>query len=588
MIRFQDISTRDKTTIQQFTLMGERMNCDLSIANILGWRFLYNTQYAVFEDYLIFRFFADGHLAYMTPLPRPKKQPDGSFRVERCDECSASVIRAMREDSIAMGHPFLMLGVCDYMRQVIEEKFPGVLTSKPNRDYADYIYSREKLVTLSGKHLQSKRNHINKFKALYPNYEYRDFTTDLIPECIRLERQWRQSTLDKDEMKENEDLDQELRSMTRIFNRWDELDMRGGTIFIDGKLVAFTFGNPINQTTFDVNVEKADVSYDGAFTIINQEFVKHLPEQYIYINREEDLGDEGLRRAKESYKPLLLLDKSAVTEYHPLRDFLSPEEEKEQTMQLWRNVFREDSEDFVQLYFSKLYKSEYNISCQINKSVVGALQTFPHQFLFHGQHLLSVYISGVSVDDKFRRQNIGTSVMRQAHTYLYEKGVALATLIPAEEWLYGWYGKMGYVTRIAVVPPPAGIAEMPFDEYDRIQCAKPCTVLHDSDYYSVAQEDIRLCGDNYSVPTKTLCGQLRIINAHKVLSAYAVVHPDLETKIHVRADREICRNNAYYVISHGVVTRTDQPLENCIKMTISELATYVFADEQPTMTLMLN
>ena len=83
---------------------------------------------------------------------------------------------------------------------------------------------------------------------------------------------------------------------------------------MDGKLVAFTYGCPINSDTFDVCVEKADVDYEGAFSIINQEFVRHLPPQYIHINREEDLGEEGLRRAKLSYKPEFLLEKYSIME----------------------------------------------------------------------------------------------------------------------------------------------------------------------------------------------------------------------------------------------------------------------------------
>lgn len=168
MIKFKDVTVDDKDLIQSFTLYGERQNCDLSFANLISWRFLYNTQYAVVDDYLVFRFYTGRHLAYMMPVPRPREQEDGSLRVEPCDECSVSVIRAIRDDSIAMGHPFLMLGVCNYMRDIIEKYFPDTFDIKPDRDYSDYIYTRDKLVNLSGKKLQSKRNHINKFKTLYP------------------------------------------------------------------------------------------------------------------------------------------------------------------------------------------------------------------------------------------------------------------------------------------------------------------------------------------------------------------------------------------------------------------------------------
>ena len=186
MIKFKDLSTSDRALIQRFTLYGERQNCDLSFSNLISWRFLYNTQFAVIDDYLVFRFHTGRHLAYMMPIPKPQVMEDGSYRVKPCDECSVKVIRTIRDDSIAMGHPFLMLGVCNYMVDLIEQSFPDTFTIEPNRNFADYIYTRDKLINLSGKKLQSKRNHINKFKSLYPQYTYRPLTEDLIPQCLEL------------------------------------------------------------------------------------------------------------------------------------------------------------------------------------------------------------------------------------------------------------------------------------------------------------------------------------------------------------------------------------------------------------------
>ena len=164
--------------------------------------------------------------------------------------------------------------------------------------------------------------------------------------------------------------------MTRAFDRWERLQLTGGTIWVDGKLVAFTFGCPINHCTFDVCVEKADTSYEGAFTIINQEFVRHLPEQYTYINREEDMGEEGLRKSKLSYKPDLLLEKYILTEKRPLADFEDQERIDKETRALWKLVFN-DPEPFIELYFGRVYKSEYNYTCQIGRHVVAALQALP-------------------------------------------------------------------------------------------------------------------------------------------------------------------------------------------------------------------
>lgn len=587
MIKFKDITVDDKDIIQSFTLWGERQNCDLSFSNLMSWRFLYNTQYAIVNDYLVFRFYTDRHLAYMMPVPRPKPQDDGTFRVEPCDECSVSVIRAIRDDSIAMGHPFLMLGVCNYMRDIIEKSFPDTFDIKPDRNFSDYIYTRDKLVNLSGKKLQSKRNHINKFKTLYPQYEYRELTPDLIPQCLEIERKWRRVSKDDNGEMPDEELSVELRSMTRAFNRWDRLGLVGGTIFVDGNMVAFTFGCPINRNTFDVCVEKADVGYEGSFSIINQEFVKHLPEQYYYINREEDMGDEGLRKAKLSYKPDILLEKNVIMEKHPLAAFEDQDRIKQETMEIWKTVFN-DSDEFMRLYFSRVYRSEYNVCCQLDGRVVAALQTLPYAMLYHGREVRTAYISGVSTLPDYRRQDIGNNLMRQAHFGLYYKNTVFAALIPAEQWLYSWYEKCGYARVITCTPPPADVMNTPFEEFDAIQRAKGCVLLHDAEGYDVIREDIRLAGEAYRPQPSGIPAMLRVVNARKALALYAEAHPEKNMVIRVSDDADIPMNNAYYIIGEGMVRQTDEPDAGALKLNINALAEFIFDGENAEMNLMLN
>ena len=588
MIKFKDLSTSDRALIQRFTLYGERQNCDLSFSNLISWRFLYNTQFAVIDDYLVFRFHTGRHLAYMMPIPKPQVMEDGSYRVKPCDECSVKVIRTIRDDSIAMGHPFLMLGVCNYMVDLIEQSFPDTFTIEPNRNFADYIYTRDKLINLSGKKLQSKRNHINKFKSLYPQYTYRPLTEDLIPQCLELEKQWRKvSKDDTDEQDLDESLSIELRSMTRAFHRWDRLDLTGGTIWVDDKLVAFTFGCPINQTTFDVCVEKADVNYEGSFSIINQEFVKHLPEQYCYINREEDMGNEGLRRAKLSYHPDILLEKNTVMEKHPLREFEDQDRILQETRDLWKLVFN-DSDKFMDLYFSRVYKSKYNVTCQLNHHVVAALQTLPYALLYHGQELPAVYISGVSTHPDYRHQEIGNNLMRQAHFDLFYKNVVYAALIPAEDWLYEWYAKCGYAPRITCLPHSTDVLSTSFETFDRWQREKTCILLHKQADFDVAKEDILLAGADYQPAREPIQGMIRVINALKALRSYAAQNPSLNCTLRIEDDHDIPMNNAYYILFEGQVKQTDEPDAAARRMSINELADWIFQNEHAEMNLMLN
>lgn len=296
-IDFKPITIDDKEVITSFTLPSPLRNCDLAFSNMCSWRFLYQSEYAVYKNFLLIRFYIEEknkkRIAYMRPIG------NGDFR---------DALLQLEEDSWQHGYPLLMLGVTPISKDLLEEAFPGEFSYIPERDYFDYIYLREDLATLKGKKFQAKRNHVNKFKKQYA-YEYEPLTAELVPECLEFEAKWYKANRTDDDQ---EELTDERKSMIFALNHFKELNLLGGAIRIDHKLVAFTFGSPINQDTFGVHVEKADTDYDGAYSIINQEFASRIPEQYVYVNREEDLGIPGLRKAKLSYNPTILLPKAAV------------------------------------------------------------------------------------------------------------------------------------------------------------------------------------------------------------------------------------------------------------------------------------
>lgn len=289
MISFKDIELTDKEVITSYTQNSPRRNCDLSFSNLCSWRFLYDTQFAVQDGFLILKFWAGDKLVYMMPVG------NGDLK---------KVLEDMIEDAGQEGERFCMLGVCAGMRADLEAIMPGKFHFEADRDYADYLYLRTDLSTLAGKKFQAKRNHLNKFRRTY-NYEYVPLTPDRIRECLDLEAEWcKVNNCDQHEGTGNE-----RRALIYALHNFEALGLTGGILHVDGKIVAFTFGMPINQNTFGVHVEKADTSIDGAYAMINYEFANHIPEQYIYVNREEDLGIEGLRKAKLSYQPTIILEK---------------------------------------------------------------------------------------------------------------------------------------------------------------------------------------------------------------------------------------------------------------------------------------
>lgn len=300
MIPFKDITLADKDTITSFTMISERRNCDLSFSNLCSWRFLYDTQFAVVGNFLVFKFWAGERLAYMMPVGT------GDLK---------AILKELIEDAAKENQPFCMLGVCSNMRADLEAILPEQFTFTEDRDYADYIYLRSDLSTLKGKKFQAKRNHINRFRNTYPDYEYTPITPDRIQECLDLEAEWcKVNNCDQQEGTGNE-----RRALIYALHNFETLGLTGGILHVNGKIVAFTFGMPINHETFGVHVEKADTTIDGAYAMINYEFANRIPEQYMYINREEDLGIEGLRKAKLSYQPVTILEKyMACLKAHPM------------------------------------------------------------------------------------------------------------------------------------------------------------------------------------------------------------------------------------------------------------------------------
>ncbi|GAK35031.1 MAG: DUF2156 domain-containing protein [Bacteroides graminisolvens] len=290
MIEFKDITVEDKDTITSFTMNSCRRNCDLSFSNLCSWRFMYNTKFAVIDNFLVFKFWLHGRVSYMMPVGQgdPEKE----------------LIEKLIEDSQLEGEPLRLMGVCQGMKKRLNDILPGKFEFTTNRDYSDYIYLRSDLATLTGKKFQSKRNHINRFKKEY-TYKYVPITPDRVQECLYLEAEWcKANDCDKQDGTGNE-----RQAIVFALEHFEELGLSGGILYANDKIVAFTFGMPINKETFGVHVEKADTTVDGAYAMINFEFANHIPETFTYINREEDLGIEGLRKAKLSYQPETILEK---------------------------------------------------------------------------------------------------------------------------------------------------------------------------------------------------------------------------------------------------------------------------------------
>lgn len=289
---FHPVNINDRDEIQKITFPSKLRNCNFNFTNIFSWHKYFNTNVCINDDNVVIRFMFDEKPAYLVNY--------------RNIETLCNLMPAIMVDSMRLGAEMMIIGVEDNDAEIIKSRFKNSVVIEKKRERYDYIYSRSSLEELSGKELKTKRNHVNKFLSTYQDYEYKELDSTLFPKCLELVRIWQEETKNQN-LEYGDTIEMEKNVIELTFNNWDNLDTIGGAILVNGRMVAFTYGAPITNDTFDICIEKADRKVEGAFNIINQQFVKHLPQQYKLINREEDMGLEGLRKAKMSYNPEMLL-----------------------------------------------------------------------------------------------------------------------------------------------------------------------------------------------------------------------------------------------------------------------------------------
>lgn len=285
--------------LESYLRYNEFYGCQLTLANVILWSSHYDTYYTTVADMLVFCKVEDGRpCAFSFPV-------GGGSAKEAFD----AIVCYFKEQKL----PVIFYLVDAKMYEQIESWYPGEYVLEMDSDSSDYLYETASLATLQGKKLHAKRNHINRFLERYPDYQYEDITDGNIDDCLKLAKDWYKDKLAAlEDPSLSDDFDDEYEAIELAIRNRGILHMKGALLRVDGKAIAFTLGSPINNDVFDVHFEKAYADIQGAYAMINREFVRHQLMDYKYINREEDLGIEGLRKAKESYNPIMKWEKGML------------------------------------------------------------------------------------------------------------------------------------------------------------------------------------------------------------------------------------------------------------------------------------
>lgn len=292
-IIWKEITEAEAELFSEYYQKEQSRSCEHSFVNNLLWAPFYHMEYSIIEDCLVFK---SGKEEFSVSFPLGKNNVRAAVE--------ALLIYFEEQDK-----PFCMHMVTPEQFAWLKEEYPDTFKIVYNPDAADYIYESEKLISLAGKKLHGKRNHINNFKKNYPDFQYEKITKANKEECLEMAQRWRV----ENGCDENEEKHKEFCVTLRALKQLEELGLTGGLIRAGGKVVAFSIGEPLCEDTFVVHIEKAYADVQGAYPMMNQQFVLHEASTYRYINREEDTGAEGLRKAKQSYYPVFMQEKGDVT-----------------------------------------------------------------------------------------------------------------------------------------------------------------------------------------------------------------------------------------------------------------------------------
>lgn len=294
MPEFRPISLADKPLFDAALAAEHTRNSTLSFGNVYLWSLLCRRNVAELDGRLGIEFLCSSGDPFFV-------FPAGSGPL-------APAVEALSERARSKGRPLELRGLTAAERDALEAACPGRFLFERDADNDDYVYSAEALSTLRGKKLHAKRNFCNRFELAH-RWRSEKLTAALFPDVLALLDRW-----DAERGGGSDDENQAIRS---ALSHWNALDMQGCVLYAEDAPAAFSFGEYLSPDTFDTHFEKAEESIPGAYPMVCRELVRQLMAEnagLLYINREEDMGIPGLRRAKQEWFPLFMLEKYTARE----------------------------------------------------------------------------------------------------------------------------------------------------------------------------------------------------------------------------------------------------------------------------------
>lgn len=426
MINFRSIQLKDKKEYTERLYESMPRGCEVSFSNLNMWGI---QQIAFLDDHvLLLSRFGNRHF-YPFPLGKGDKR---------------AVLAAIFEDAKERGLTPCITGLNEDTIQILDALYPGQFYYHANRNGFDYVYDINDLADLKGRKLHRKRNHLKHFKKLHPNYTVTPITMENMEKVRAFVADWY-----KNKLSENPEGDYTFEeiALEKAFSHYMDLEMEGLILEENGETLGFTIASPLSLDTYDVHFEKARGDIDGAYTTINSEFAKYIREKYPqikYLDREEDMGLPGLRKAKMSYFPHHLVKKYRAIPLKYCYFYGNPTEAMIPTLRrLWKDGFG-DNDAFLDMFFATAFDSNRCRVALVDKQATTEIAAVLYWFdcALEGQKIAYVY--AVTTAKDFRGQGACHMLLKDTHKHLKALGYTGVVLVPGSDALVSLYEGLEY------------------------------------------------------------------------------------------------------------------------------------------------
>ena len=435
-MEFKKLEFGDLELIRGYYHKYTNRTCDRTIGGSFMWRDYFHTMYALVDDTLVMKCLKDGETVFCFPM---------GTKVEKA-------LLAIEDYCEKEGIAPEFVSLSEQEMEYLKERYKNA-TIVENRDWSDYLYLTSDHANFSGRKFTTQRNHINKFLKNYENWEFKKIDEESLPLVKEFYKDYeaRFAKSDATAVEEQE-------KTNEVLDKYEDYGFVGYALYIEGKVVGFAIGEIIGDVMF-IHVEKADKSMDGVNTMLVMQFAKQFEDKVTYLNREEDVGDLGLRYSKTKYRPIDMVYKYEVN-FKKVEVLENPLDSRK----LYEAAF-DDTESFVNHYYENMAPHNQILVLKVKDEIASMLHIVPKQF----SKLSEVdYYYAIATDKKHRNKGYMARILRKAMKLSYRNGKGMVYLVPAVNGLYEKFGFAPFGVRFSprtVCQKKAEYAQVVYTEY---------------------------------------------------------------------------------------------------------------------------